>query len=144
MGRDKFPKFQAHSSEVARHANHPDQQAIEKQHVDGAQSGGDAESEGHKPYAHVVGHDGARGERFDADNRMRPHLVLLDGLHHLWAEDTEFKVGVLESKSSTNQGRHRKDGECNLYKPQIAPNNLRIEVTAKKPRIATGLVLRAE
>jgi hypothetical protein len=31
-----------------------------------------------------------------------------------------------------------------LYKPQIAPNNLRIEVTAKKPRIATGLVLRAE
>jgi hypothetical protein len=54
---------------------------------------------------------------------MRPHLALLDRLHHLWAEDAEFKVGVLESKSSANQGRHGEDGECDFDKPQVVPDN---------------------
>src|SRR5450755_4511986 len=57
---------------------------------------------------------------------MRPHLALLDCLHHFRAEDAEFKVRVLESKGSANQGRHRKDGECHLYKAQVAPDNLRV------------------
>ena len=126
MGCDEAPELQAHAGEVAGDANHSNKQAVERHHVNCAQAGGNAECEGGETDAHVVGHDGARGHRLDADYRMGPHLVPINGFDHLRTEDFYLEVGILIGEGSSNQpcngedqGRHDDMGQVSAERCRV-------------------------
>src|ERR1700756_1926059 len=119
--RDEAPKLEAHAREIAGHTDDSDQQAIECHHVDGSQAGSDTERERGETDAHVVGHDRAGGYRFDADDRVRPHLMAVDGFDHLRPEQFNLEIRILISNYSAHQPGYGKDGGGERNMAQVAP-----------------------
>ena len=123
MRRDKTPELQAHPGEPARHADNSHQQAIEGHHINGAKTSRDPEGKGREAHAHVIGHDGAGGQWLDSHDGVRPHLMAVDRLHHLGAQNLHLEVRILISQDGANHTGDREDQNRHQAMLQVPPES---------------------
>ena len=107
MGGDEAPEAEGHVVAGADDADDADHEAVVEEGVQREQAGGDASGEGEAADKDVVRHDGRGGLRFDAEDALRPHPVLIevgDGVRtEVLGEEHHAVVG-------TNDGDDRSEG----------------------------------
>ena len=73
-------------------------------------SAGDSEREGRERDRQIIGHNVARLQRLHTYDRMRPHLLLRDRVHHGGAQDVSLESWVHESHHQSCGRGGEKDG----------------------------------
>ncbi len=96
---------------LAGHADDAEQQSIKEHGVERSQTEEDSAREGDKADAQVVGHDHAAGYGLDADNRVRPHFVALDGVDHFRTQHVAHELRTRQRKHRAQQRAGQQDDE---------------------------------
>ena len=86
MGGDETPNAERHVVLRACGGDHTHVNAVGEHEIDGSETSENARCERVEANGDVVGHDEARGLRFDGEDRVGPHLVVFDFVHHLRAK----------------------------------------------------------
>jgi hypothetical protein len=132
MRRNETPQLHTHARQPARHPNNPDQQAIKRHHVDGSETRRNSQGKRSEAHAHVVGHDGAGGQGFNAHNRVRPHFVPVNRLHHLRSQKLYLEIGILIGQDGANDACDQKDQHAQQAMFQISPKHRRVGTPEKR------------
>ena len=72
---------------------------------------------------------------------MGPHLVVLDGLDHLWPEHLQLERWIVERKKGTDHARKQEDCSAGNHEAEILSNTAG-HVSVKKRIGAKGLRVR--
>ena len=98
VGRDETPNAERHVVLRACGGDDTHVHAVGEHEIDGSETSENARCEGVEANGNVVGHDEARGLRFDGEDRVGPHLVVFDFVDHL-----RTKHGVHELRARNGQ-----------------------------------------
>ena len=94
MRNDKTQELTGHSRLPASSVDDSEEQPVHRQHPECADAGGNTEREGRKRDAQIIGHDRARSQWLNGDDRVGPHLMLVDGFHHAGAEKITLETRI--------------------------------------------------
>ena len=120
MRSNEAPQLQAHLIQPASGSDYAKQKAVEEDHVQGSNSCSDAHGESHERNRQIVGHDGAAGDWLHGDDRMCPHLVMFDCVHHRRTKHLKLKIRVIESREQTRYTSSHEDDECDEHITEIS------------------------
>ena len=112
MWCDKTPQLQTHTRKPACGSDDSDQESVEDHHVECANAACDTRRKSHECDAHIVGHDGAGGDRLDPHDGMGPHLMALDSFHHLRPEDLYFEIWIMIRQRHAGDGGPEENAKC--------------------------------
>jgi len=118
-----------------RRTDHADKQAIDDHHTNGPNPSRDAQSKRREAYGKVVGHNARSGQRLDRYDGLRPHLPLLDGLHHPWAKHAMREGWIMNGHGPGGDSRYGENKKSQQGLPKRFPENLRksVRVETDKP-----------
>ena len=127
MRRDEAPQLQA--IPLFHVANHAEQKPVHQHHPDSADACSDPHRKSGKRHGKIVRHDAGRSERFDGNDRIGPHLALLDRLHHLGTQEPIRERWVVRGNSPCDYRAKQKNGDCDGDLWNSFPKNLWIGVS---------------
>ncbi len=106
----------------------PSSKTVEEHGVKRPQAEDDAAGKGDKADAEVVGHDQAARHGLNADNRVRPHLVALDGLDHGRPEHVAHELRARQRKHRAQQRAGQQNDQGKQHIAELPLNDGRIVV----------------
>ncbi len=113
VGGDEGPEAERQAVLMAGDGDDADREAVLDEEKDSEEAGGDAGGEGEKADGDVVGHDGAGGLGFGAEDGFCPHFVVVDGVDHLRAEGGDHVFGAEDGEHGAEEagGDEEREGE---------------------------------
>lgn len=125
---DEAPEGDGHSILMTGGADDAEEQAVKDHGIEGSDAEDDSGGEGDEADGEIVGHDGAGGERRNADDGLGPHLVALHGGDHLGTEKVAHELGAGGGEHDAEDGAGEHDDESGDDIVELALENARIFV----------------
>ena len=108
---DEAPDAEGHVVLGASGSDDTDAHAVGEHKEDGAKAGEDASCVGVEADGDVVGHDGAGCLGFGGEDRVGPHLVVLDRVDHSGAEHGVHELGTGDCQERSEECAGEEDRE---------------------------------
>ena len=133
VGSDEAPNAERHMVLGARGGDDAHVHAVVEHEQDGSDAGDDAAHVGVEADGDVVGHDGARCLGFRGEDRVSPHLVVLDLVDHLRTKHRVHELRPRDSEEGSKECAGEEDGKGDCGVGQEAAKDSRVAFGEKVP-----------
>ena len=133
MGSDEAPDTECHVVLRAGGGDDTHVDAVGEHEIDSSETSENARCEGVETDCNVVGHDEAGSLRFGGEDRVGPHLVVLDLVDHLRAEHGIHELRTRDRQQRSEERSAEEDGEGDGGVGKQTPEDPRIAFGEKVP-----------
>ena len=109
VSSDEAPDIESHVVLGAGGGDDSDTHAVGEHQEDSSETSGDASCVGVEADSDVVGHDAGGGLRFGGEDRVGPHLVVLDLIDHLGAEHCVHELWARNGEQGSQERARQED-----------------------------------